>query len=145
MTHVQIGDRTRDIRELVKSAKENGPLYQIYKEKIDNPETMTKLMKAVVSKDTKTSTSDESKKSREIQAEAEKQLIDAFETAKYQNKVETANNEPIKILDDAINQIKKVDIAIIKNMKINQKENINSKISDLEKILIEIRKAIENE
>lgn len=145
MTHVQSGDRTRDIRELVKSAKIKGLLYQKYKESIDTPEMMTKLIKTVAIKDSKKLTSEESKKSKEIQSEAQKQLIDAFETAKYQNRVETANNEPIKLLDEAINQIKKVDIAIIKNMNINQKESINSKISDLEKILIEIRKEIENE
>lgn len=145
MTHVQSGDRTRDIRELVKSAKSNGSLYKKYKEIIDTPETMIKLAKAVESKDAKIFTSDDSKKSEELQVDVQKQLIDALETAKYQNRIEMANNEPVKLLDDVVNQIKKIDIAIIKNMDINQKNSINSKIFDLEKTLNEIRKAIENE
>ncbi len=145
MTHVQSGDRTRDIRELVKSAKTNGSLYQKYKETIDTPENMTKLMKAVISKDTKVLTPEESKKSREIQTETQRQLIDAFENARYQNKIETANNEPIKLLDEAINQIKKVDVAIIKNMNIVKKDSIRTKIADLEKALMEIMKVIDNE
>lgn len=145
MTHVQSGDRTRDIRELVKSAKAKGSLFQRYKEPIDTPEMMTKLAKAVANKDSKITTPDESRKSKEIQAEIQKKLIDAFETAKYQNKIEIANNEPIKLLEDAINKIKKIDIAIIKNMAQDQKNSINSILSDLEKTLIGIRKAIENE
>ena len=60
MTHVQSGDRTRDIRELVKSAKVNGVLFREYKEKIDNPSTMIKLVKAVEVKDVKVQTPEES-------------------------------------------------------------------------------------
>ena len=145
MTHVQSGDRTRDIRMLVQAAKSNGLLFQKYKDSIDNPQTLKQLAKAVANKDAKISTPEESQKNKVIQEETQKKLIDAFETAKYEERIETANNEPIKLLGEAISQIRKVDIAIIKNMDDSQKDNIKEKISDLEKTLIGIRKAIDNE
>lgn len=145
MTHVQSGDRTRDIRSLVQSAKSNGYLFQKYKDKIDNPQTLIKLAKAVSNKDAKITTPEESQESKKIQAETQAQLIDAFETAMYEERIDNANNEPLKLLDVAITQIRKVDIAIIKNMDGSQKNNVKEKISDLEKTLIGIRKAIENE
>ncbi len=145
MTHVQSGDRTRDIRELVKSAKANGTLYKTYKEEIDTPETMVQLAKTVASKDKKIESVEETKIIKAQQEEASKKLINAFETARYKDRIDSANNEPLKLMDDAINQIKKIDIAIIKNMQDEQKNSINDKISDLEKTLIGIRKAIENE
>ena len=145
MSNVQSGDRTRDIRELIKSAKTGGFLFQKYKKSIDSPETMNKLAKAVMIKDTKASNSEESKNNEELKAECEKKLIDSFETAKYHEKIETANSEPIELLDGVVNQIKKVDIAVIKNLDKNHKDDISLKINELESILIEIRKTIENE
>lgn len=145
ITHVKMGDRTRDIRELLKSAKSNGTLFSNYKNAINDSKTMTELRNAVASKDVKASTAEESKQNREIQDKIQKKLIKAFEDAKFQDKMESANNEPFKLLDDVTNQIKKVDIAVIKNMDENQKENVKLKISEIEKNLEEIRKASENE
>lgn len=145
MSHVQSGDRTRDIRELINSAKTQGPLFQKYKKSIDSPETFKKLIDGVFIKDAKASSSEETKNNEEIKTECEKKLIDSFETAKYQEKIETAKSEPIELLNGAISQIKKVDIAVIKNLDENHKDDINSKIHELESILTEIRKTIENE
>ncbi len=145
MTHVQIGDRTRDIRDLVKSAKTNGILYKTFKGIIDNPNTLNRLATAVEKKDEEINTPEDSIKVKEEQEKVQRILIDAYETSRYQNKIESSNNEPIKLLEETISRIEKVDLAIIKNMDTNQKHNVESKLSDLERKLTGIKKALQNE
>ena len=145
MTHVQSGDRTRDVRDLVNSAKVNGILFTKYKESIDNPQTMLQLAKTTANKDKKVTTPEESKAMKDEQENASKVLLKAFGDAKFEDDINNANNEPLKLFDTAISQIIKIDIALINNMTAEQKETISLKLSDLEKSLIGIRNALQDE
>ena len=142
ITHVQSGDRTRDVRDLIKSAKRNGHLFIGYKERVDNPETMSSLAKAVAIKDQKPNNSEETRIKKEYQETAATTLIKAFEDAKYEDRISTANNEPLELIDAAIKKIKTIDLAIVGNASAESKENIKGKIGDLEKALIGLKNAI---
>ena len=145
MTHVQSGDRTRDIRELVKSAKTNGVLFREYKEKIDNPTTLIKLAKAVEDKDVKIQTPEESIKKIQEQKEVEKELSEALADAKLKDRLDNSINEPIKLIDDAIKYVSKVDIATVKKLDINKKKELNKKLYELDKALIGIKEVMNND
>lgn len=142
ITHVQSGDRTRDVRDLVKSAKAKSKLFNNYKERIDNPQTMSSLAQATTIKDSKSNSSEETVTKKQAEEEAAKVLVKAFEEAKYEATIETANNEPVDLLGEAIKKIKKIDLAIVGNMNQESKESVKGKIDDLEKALIGIKNAI---
>ena len=142
MSHVQSGDRTRDIRDLIKSAKENSGFFKSYKEEVDKSGKLPELIKAVVIKDQKATSSEDTKTKLETAKAAEECLVKAYDEAKYQDRVTSATNEPIKLFIDAVSKISGIDLAVVANMSSEKKDLIKEKIIDLEIVIEELKDAV---
>lgn len=142
ITLVDTGDRTRDIRPLVDSAMKNGSLFKKFADTIGTPEKNMQLSMAVVNKNKKPQSPDESKAISSQLNSAQSLLVNSFKDARYESDVIDAYNEPLKLLDAIITRINKIDIDLINKMSLDQKNKVTAKINDVEALLSNIKKIL---
>lgn len=136
------GDRTREIRPLVDSAKEDGPLFVELKKSIDEPKAAMQLATAIAEKDNKPQNANQSKEISKCLNSAEELLENSFKNAKFKSDIIDANNEPLKLLDDTISLLNKIDTNLVNKLSLDQKNKITERIKSIEASLNNIKKIL---
>ena len=136
MTHVQNGDKTRNVRELVKSAKKNTPLFNVFKKEIEKPEIM--LTMAELNNPPAPKTPEESAELDLKRKNIETKLNRAFETAKIIEQKDLC--EPIDRLERANAELALITTWDISSLS-DKREEFLSRLDELEKTLEGIKHA----
>lgn len=139
MTFKKDGDRTREIRELIKSSNKGTSLFKTLEDNINKPEVINKIVDAVSYIDKPVKDVDETKKKQEALQEAQKELVKAYDRAKEVAILEKTTKEPVEKLEKALSILKEVDI---KHSDFSQEEYLKIKqfIGDIKKRTEEIEK-----
>ena len=89
--------------------------------------------------------SEDSKNKESIKEDISETLVKAYDDARFVDDIESASNEPNKIIDSIVGQAKKVDVAVVRNLPYGNKKSLKESICVLEETLNMIKRAIENE
>ncbi len=139
MTINDDGDRTRDIRELIKSAQSEGLLYNEVKDKFESEEIYTKAYDYINKIDTKSDNPTEEIEKESLKKELTFKLQDAYKEGTFQSNITDASTKPLDTLDRAIKLISKIDNATIKWLSKDVKCQINTKLDCLISLLNKIK------
>ncbi len=137
ITLVNSGDRTRNVRELLTSAKKYGTLYNEFYKGINDPENAEFIEKAVEYKDIIPQTTEESETRSLTINRAANLLISTYSDAESKANLDKAENEPEKNLQNALDCLKKIDSYAIKKLPDSKKWKYKNLVN-------EIREAIDN-
>lgn len=110
MTFKKDGDRTREIRDVIKSSNKGTSLFTTLKDNISKPEIMSKVVDAVSYIDKPVKDVEETKKKQEAVQEAQKEVIKAYDKAKEVSILEKTAKEPTEKLEKALSILSEVNI-----------------------------------
>lgn len=114
MTVNDDGDRTRDIRKLVDSAKKEGLLYDEVKTKFESDDIYTKAYNFIDKIDKKSESPDEEIEKQSLKNELTSELKNAYREGLYHSTITVASAKPLEIMDKVINLVGTIDCATIK-------------------------------
>ncbi len=140
MTIVDEGDRTRNVRDLCNSAKNEGELFNTLTNELQSSETIEEVTKYIEIIDKKAQTPEQTTEKAKNKNILRKKVNDAFKDGKFIENEKEASQEPVKQVEKAINILATIDIAALPHIKVEDKEKLSKKI-ELIKQLIE---SIEN-
>ena len=136
ITIVDEGDRTRNVRDLLKSAKNEGELYSYVTNELQKSETIEVVTKYIGEVDKKSETPEQTKAKQDTKRQLCSKINSAFKDGKYVETEKEASQEPAKLVEKAISILSAIDLAALPHLKMEDKEDLNSKL-DLIKPLIE--------
>lgn len=135
MTFNQTGDRTRDVRAILNSAMKDGVLFRKMKEEIEKPENMNQLTSAVVMLNKKPTNAEETKQKVETTKKIQTNLIQTFQSGKYEETIMEDANAPKKTLEGVLSAIQKIEPLQVQNFPPDKKEELQKIIHDIETYL----------
>ena len=136
MTIVDEGDRTRNVRDLLKSAKNEGELYNYVTNELQNEENIGTVTKYIEDIDKKSETPQQTIEKQNIKKQLCTKINTAFKDGKYVETEKAASQEPAKLVEKAISILNGIDLAALPYLKQDDKDELSSKL-DLIKPLIE--------
>lgn len=142
MTYNRTGDRTRDIRNILKSAATGGCLFRRLDEVV-NGKMVNDISDGMSTLDKKPATFEEGKKKEELFNKIQAELTSVYKLGSYQENKMEDEKEPQKILDVVNNDLDKANPLQFENAPLacktellNSVREIKRKINELEKALI---------
>ena len=145
LTHVSSGDRTREVRELLNSAKNHTPLYEEFSKNMKKNDLPVRLAEATVSKGEKSKSPDESARKKQEALKLEKTIRELYNSAYLKQVTEDNFNEPVNLIADMNEKIGKIDIHMFKNLPDVKLQALKKEISLLERKVAELKESIFNE
>lgn len=138
MTINDDGDRTRDIRNLIKSAKTEGTLYNEVKNKFESDDVYSKAFEYIDKIDQKSNNPDVEIKKESLKQYLSSELKGAFRSGLYLEAEDNVNTKPIETVDKATKLINSIDSASIKWLAEDSRQNLQSKLESLKQIIKKI-------
>ena len=136
MTLNRDGDRTRDIRELLKSAKKRGTLYTQFTDSLFNKSNHESIIAAIQNVDKQVKTPDESKEKNEVISKAEELVKKAFVSSEINAAIETGINAPLTTIKRINKDLEQIRPGAIEKFNSDQKnefiDNIDKAIAQLD-------------
>ena len=142
MTVNDDGDRTRDIRKLVDSAKSEGLLYNQVKDKFESSEIYSKAYSYIDKIDIKSDNPDDEIKKQSLKKELTNELKASYNEGIFQSNLAGSSAKPLETIDKTIKLISTIDYAAIKWLSKDIKSQIDFKLDNLESLLKKIKEAI---
>lgn len=142
MTINDDGDRTRDIRKLVDSAKSEGLLYNQVKDKFESSEIYSKAYSYIDKIDIKSDNPDDEIKKQSLKKELTNELKASYNEGIFQSNLAGSSAKPLETIDKTIKLISTIDYAAIKWLSKDVKSQIDFKLDNLESLLKKIKEAI---
>ena len=142
MTVNDDGDRTRDIRKLVDSAKSEGLLYNQVKDKFESSEIYSKAYSYIDKIDIKSDNPDDEIKKQSLKKELTNELKASYNEGIFQSNLAGSSAKPLETIDKTIKLISTIDYAAIKWLSKDVKSQIDFKLDNLESLLKKIKEAI---
>ncbi len=141
MTVNDDGDRTRDIRKLIDSAKCEGPLYTKVKETFESEDVYSKAYDYIDKIDKKSESPDEEIEKQTLKNELTSELKSAYRDGSYQSTITVISAKPLDTMDKTINLIGTIDVATIRWLDKDLKNQLKSKVDVLKSIVSKIEEA----
>lgn len=138
MTIVDEGDRTRNIRELLKSSKNEGKLFEKVSNKLQSEQIIDKVVEFMDNVDKRSDSSLDTTRRNEIKKELRKQIGEAFSDGKYLETESNANIEPASIFDKVIKLLSDIDKPSIKHLNTDMKKSFEEKLDIIKSLIKEI-------
>lgn len=139
ITIMDEGDRTRNTRELLKSAKSEGALYKNVTDKIEkNIEKVVNFMAVV---DKRAETPEETSYRNKLKQSLLSEIKRAYNDGKYSENENNAYTEPCKNIEKAIKIISDIDLISVKQLSDHSRAELLSKIQLLKIKIQEIENA----
>ncbi len=126
------GDRTRDIRAVIKDAKQDGLLYQSVNQAIETPEFIQNLPTSLAIKDQKPTTPEETEKRASYLKKLQVTLDNAFLKGSQEQNVKRYRDGPKNVLDDVLDKIKDIHPIELRNLPEGSKNEILKQIERIE-------------
>ena len=139
MTIMDEGDRTRNIRDLLKSAKADGQLYQHVSKNMES--NAAKIISYMSSVDKKAETAQETTDRNELKKSLSNGIKDAYSDGRYFESETNASIEPAKNIEKAIKALTDIDIPSIKQLSDEDKKDLADKINLLKTKIKELEDA----
>lgn len=139
------GDRTRNIRDVRKDAKEEGTLYQSVNQIVQNPEFIEKLPDALSRKDKKPETEEELAERTAFLNKIQSDFNNAYQEGKQEQNVQLHLEGPKNILEGVLNKIIGIYSIELRNLPDESKKDIVERINKIERKLEARKKACEDE
>lgn len=136
------GDRTRNLRDLIKSAQGDKELFCEIKKQVENPETLNKVLKYVEHIDIKPTSPDESREFENNKNELKSNITRAFNHGKYLEEITKGEMNPITVIKTSVQNLHALDNQDLIKLNDNSKDEVNKKLNDLESEINRIRDAI---
>lgn len=128
MTIVNEGDRTRSVRDLLKSAKADGPLFQHVLDLTTNEETNDKIFKYLTSIDKNAETPQETVERQNLKKELSDKIKNSFSDGKYFECESNAISLPATNVEKAIKIISAINKVSVKQLSENSKKDFLDKL-----------------
>ena len=139
------GDRTRNIREIRKSALVDGPLYQKRNRIVEDPNYIFELPKALAIKDKKPETPEETTAKKEFLNDKQQTFDSALREGRIEENSKQFLDSPKKTFDDVIKKLGEIQTSVLGDFPDASKKDLLNQISKIQDRLSERKKALEDE
>lgn len=139
------GDRTRNIRALMKDAKQDGLSYQSVNQVIENPDFLQNLPNALAIKDKKPTTPEETEERTSYLKKLQDTLNSAFLEGSKEQSAKQYREGPKNILDSVLDKIKNIHPIELRNLPEGSKNEILKQIERIEGKLEARKKACDDD
>ena len=141
MTISDEGDRTRNIRELLKSAKTEGKIYEKVRDMLQSENVVNQVIDFMENIDKISNSSDETAKRKKNKAELKNQLNIAYNDGKYLETEKNANDEPSNILEKVLKMLNEIDKPSIRHLTDESKKDFAAKLDGIKLLIKELEDA----
>ena len=135
MTVNDDGDRTRDIRKLIDSAKKEGQLYNEVKTKFESDDIYQKAYDYIEKIDKKSENPDEEIEKQSLKKHLTSELKAAYKEGDYQSTTTVLAAKPLETMDKVIKLMSNIDFATIKWLDKDLKNQLKVKIDSLKSLI----------
>lgn len=139
------GDRTRNIRAVIKDAKQDGSIYQSVNQVIENPDFLQNLPNALKIKDKKPTTPEETEERTSYLKKLQDSLDRAFIKGSQEQNEKQYREGPKNILDSVLDKIKNIHPIELRNLPEGSKNEILKQIERIEGKLEARKKACDDD
>lgn len=141
MTIMDEGDRTRNIRDLLKSAKNDGALYNKVSETMSSSQNSQKLVEYMSVVDKRAENPQETNDRKSLKRTLVEEIKTAYNDGRYDESENTIDAEPGKYVDKAIKALNDIDLPSVKHLSADAKDELNAKLESLKQRIKELENA----
>ena len=138
MTVNDDGDRTREIRKLIDSAKTEGLLYKEVKDKFESDDVYSKSYEYISKIDAKSDNPNDEIEKQSLKKELTKELKSAYREGNIQSTYSIETAKPIDTIDRAIKLVGSIDCASLKWLSKELRQQLMAEINTLKSLIDKI-------
>ncbi len=135
ITIVDVGDRTRQIRKLMNSAKSDGVLFECFDKGISDDGYNIKIIDVINEMNKTPDSVEQSNKFQDDKQAVMERMSKIFADAEFKESVKEGKDGPYKALDSATNSLDCIDVDFLKTFNADEKFKLNESIKNLYEIL----------